>query len=385
MIRDRLGWLLSGILIGVLLMVSCDVVNQQPTARPSVADAAANPTARPSTNSNPSPAAPANPTKAPSQGATIPNQQSADAYSDTVAAIYQKGNPSVVRIDVSSQQGESLGTGWVIDNEQGYIVTNHHVAGGVQSVIVNFLDGEAAVADLVGSDPDSDIAVIKVRDANKSLLVPVEVGDSSALRVGDLVVAIGNPYGENRTATAGIISAVRASKSEGGDFSIPGVLQTDAAINPGNSGGPLFNSKGEVIGMNTFILDPSGRGANIGLGYAVPVNYIKRVVPELIANGRYTHPYLGVSMAPLTSLAARQNNLPTKGVLVSKVVQGGPADNGGLQVGDVITAIEGQAVYEPGDIILYLEFNKKPGDTVTFTVARGNQQGDVQVTVAARP
>ncbi|WP_054536513.1 S1C family serine protease [Herpetosiphon geysericola] len=370
-LRDRLGWMLSGILLGMLLMVSCDVVTQSPTARPSVADAAIVPSNVPQATT----------------GAQIPvNQASVDAYSNVIRAVYNRGNPSVVRIDVQSSQGESLGTGFVIDKE-GHIVTNNHVVGSSRSVLVNFIDGEAAIADLVGIDSDSDLAVIKVRNPNPNILVPVEFGDSSAIQVGDVVVAIGNPYGENRTATAGIISAIRGAKNEGGGstFSIPGVLQTDAAINPGNSGGPLFNSQGQVIGVNTFILDPSGRGANIGLGFAVPANLVKLVAPAIIRDGSYTHPFLGAALASADSYFAEANNLPSKGVVITQLYEG-PAAQAGLQVGDVIVAINGQAVLESGDVIAILELTTKPGDRITVSVAEGGgRTRDVQVQVGARP
>jgi len=380
--RDRLGWLLSGILIGMLLMVSCDVSTTAPTARPSAQAAQGR-----DVPTSPGDVPPDAPPNAPPSRPTGQGSGAADAYSDSMAAVFAKGNPSVVRINVAGQQGESLGTGFVIDTD-GHIVTNFHViAGSGGSVIVEFLDGEAAVADVKGTDQDADLAVIKVRDINPSILVPAELGDSSELRVGDVVMAIGNPFGENRTATAGIISAVRASKSEGGQsvFSIPGVLQTDASINPGNSGGPLFNSSGQVVGVNTFILDPSGRGANIGIGYAVPINLVKRIVPSLISNGSYTHPFLGATLAAVNSLAARQNNLPSKGVLISNLSNGGPADEAGLREGEVIVAVNGQAVLDPGDIISFLEFNTAPGDTVTVTINDGGGNRDVQVRLGARP
>ena len=380
--RDRLGWLLSGILIGVLLMVSCDVSTTAPTARPSAQ--ASEPRAVATSPSDLPPDASPN---APPSRPTGQGSGAADAYSDSMAAVFAKGNPSVVRINVAGQQGESLGTGFVIDTD-GHIVTNFHVVAGSTDgqMIVEFINGEAAVANVVGTDRDADLAVIKVRDANPSILVPAELGDSSELRVGDVVMAIGNPFGENRTATAGIISAVRASKSEGGEsvFSIPGVLQTDASINPGNSGGPLFNSRGQVIGVNTFILDPSGRGANIGIGYAVPINLVKRIAPSLITNGAYTHPFFGASLAAVNSLAARQNNLPSKGVLISEIYEG-PAASAGLRQGEIIVAMNGQAVLDPGDIISFLEFNTTPGDTVTVTVNDGGSTRDVQVQIGARP
>lgn len=370
-LRDRLGWMLSGILLGMLLMVSCDVVNQASTAQPSVADAAAVPLTSPLATT----------------AAQMPvNQAGVDAYSNVIRAVYNRGNPSVVRIDVQSSQGESLGTGFVID-KQGHIVTNNHVVGNSSSVLVNFIDGEAAIADVIGIDSDSDLAVIKVRNPEPNILIPVEFGDSSAMQVGDVVVAIGNPYGENRTATAGIISAIRGAKNEGGGstFSIPGVLQTDAAINPGNSGGPLFNSQGQVIGVNTFILDPSGRGANIGLGFAVPINLVKLVAPAIIRDGSYTHPFFGAALSSVDSYFAEVNNLPSKGIIITQLYNG-PAAEAGLQVGDVIVAVNGEPMLESGDLIALLELTTQPGDRITVTVAEGNgRTRDLQVQVGARP
>lgn len=370
-LRDRLGWMLSGILLGMLLMVSCDVVNQASTAQPSVADAAAMPSTSPLATT----------------AAQMPvNQAGVDAYSNVIRAVYNRGNPSVVRIDVQSSQGESLGTGFVID-KQGHIVTNNHVVGNSSSVLVNFIDGEAAIADVIGIDSDSDLAVIKVRNPEPNILIPVEFGDSSAMQVGDVVVAIGNPYGENRTATAGIISAIRGAKNEGGGstFSIPGVLQTDAAINPGNSGGPLFNSQGQVIGVNTFILDPSGRGANIGLGFAVPINLVKLVAPAIIRDGSYTHPFFGAALSSVDSYFAEVNNLPSKGIIITQLYNG-PAAEAGLQVGDVIVAVNGEPMLESGDLIALLELTTQPGDRITVTVAEGNgRTRDLQVQVGARP
>ncbi|ABX07578.1 MAG TPA: PDZ domain-containing protein [Herpetosiphon sp.] len=370
-LRDRLGWMLSGLLLGMLLMVSCDVVNQASTAQPSVVDAAAVPSTGPLATA----------------AAQMPvNQAGVDAYSNVIRAVYNRGNPSVVRIDVQSEQGESLGTGFVID-KQGHIVTNNHVVGSSRSVLVNFIDGDAGIADVIGVDSDSDLAVIKMRNPDPAILIPVEFGDSAAVQVGDVVVAIGNPYGENRTATAGIISAIRGAKNEGGGstFSIPGVLQTDAAINPGNSGGPLFNSQGQVIGVNTFILDPSGRGANIGLGFAVPINLVKLVAPAIIRDGSYTHPFFGAAVSSVDSYFAEVNNLPSKGIIITQLYNG-PAAEAGLQVGDVIVSVNGEPMLEAGDLITLLELTTQPGDRMTVTVAEGNgRTRDVQVLVGARP
>lgn len=380
---ERLGWMLSGALLCLLLLFGCSLedLTQQETS----------PTARAKTEQ----------TEPPRENRSIPEATPApdrpvgapatqlDPLGDTINNVYQKVNQSVVLITVSSSQGGGLGTGFVYD-KQGHIVTNAHViAGRGAEIVVSFPNQEDYFADVVGFDQDADLAVLRVRDIDPDLLVPVELGDSSELRVGQLAVAIGNPLGEERTVTVGIISAVRAAKSETNnprDFLIPGVIQTDAAINPGNSGGPLLDASGRVIGVNTFIANPTGLGGNIGIGFAVPVNLVKKVVPAIIETGEYVHPYLGIGMNTVSRLQAQEQNLPAKGILIVSVAPGGPAANAGIQQGDIIKSINGQEVPTSEDLIAYLEFNTEPGDEVTIAIIDPNgEQREVTVEIGARP
>ncbi len=295
------------------------------------------------------------------------------------------------------QQGS--GSGFVIDKD-GYIVTNNHVVDGADKVEVKFIDGTTVRAQVVGTDPDSDLAVIKV-DVKSSLLQPVEMGDSSALIVGQQVFAIGNPFGQEWTLTGGLVSAVgRTIQSGTSRFSIPEVIQTDAAINPGNSGGPLLDKHGRVIGVDTMII--SDNRSSSGVGFAVPVNIVKKVAPALIKDGKYTYAYLGLTGGSLTPDVATAMNLPAdqRGVLVSQVVKGGPSDKAGVlgstkqveidgsQVnvgGDVIVAVDGNGVTGMDGVIDYLFTSKRPDDTITLTVLRDGQQKELVVTLSERP
>ena len=295
------------------------------------------------------------------------------------------------------QQGS--GSGFVIDKD-GYIVTNNHVVDGADKVEVKFIDGTTVRAKVVGTDPDSDLAVIKV-DVKSSLLQPIEMGDSSALIVGQQVFAIGNPFGQEWTLTGGLVSAVgRTIQSGTSRFSIPEVIQTDAAINPGNSGGPLLDKFGRVIGVNTMIV--SNNQSSSGVGFAVPVNIVKRVAPALIKDGKFTYAYLGLSGGSLTPDLASAMSLPEdmRGVMVSEVVKGGPSDKAGVlgstrqatidgaQVnvgGDVIVAVDGKSVTAMDGVIDYLLTSKRPGDKITLTVLRDGQQKEIVVTLGERP
>jgi len=334
--------------------------------------------------------------------------------------VYRKVSPSVVYIRVVSnstgQQRPQIpnmpqfpeipnipqrgsGSGFVMDKE-GHIVTNNHVVESADKVEVKFIDGTIVPAKVIGTDPDSDLAVIKV-DVKSSLLQPVELGDSSALIVGQQGFAIGNPFGQEWTLTGGLISALgRTIQSSASRFSIPQVIQTDAAINPGNSGGPLLDKYGRVIGVNTMIVSDSRSSS--GVGFAVPVNVVKRVVPALIKDGRFTYAYLGISGGSLTPDLARAMSLPEdmRGVLVSEVVKGGPSDRAGVQGstrevtmdgaqvnvgGDIIIAVDGKGVTAMDAIIDYLFTSKRPGDKITLTVLRDGQQKDIVVTLGERP
>jgi 2-alkenal reductase len=296
------------------------------------------------------------------------------------------------------------GSGFLIDSE-GRIVTNNHVVEDADVIEITFADGSVAEAVVLGLDPYSDLAVIDV-DVPADRLVPVELGDSSTLRVGQRVVAIGNPFGLAGTMTVGVISALgRSLPSEvaqsAGFFSNPEIIQTDAAINPGNSGGPLLDSRGRVVGVNSAIR--SATQSNSGIGFAVPVNTVKRVVPDLIETGRYDYPYLGVTSNPVFTLAKLADELGlsvTEGVLVAEVTPGEPADRAGLRGGDrdvvvdgvpmraggdIIMAIDGTQVRDFDELIAYLVRETEVGNTVTLTVLRDNEVLEIPVILGKRP
>jgi serine protease Do len=320
--------------------------------------------------------------------------------------VYQKVNPSVVNIQVRSggsgsmaSPGGSLGSGFVFD-DQGHIVTNNHVVQGARVISVTFADGETFEAKLVGADPNSDLAVIKV-DVLAETLRPLALADSRQVKVGQLAIAIGNPFGLSGTMTTGIVSALSRSlpvdlqgTATGGTYSIPDIIQTDAAINPGNSGGVLVNIDGELIGVPTAIRTTSS--GNSGIGFVVPSNIVARVVPVLIRDGKYDHPRIGISGTTLTSEIAAQMKLDArqKGVLVMSVTAGGPGDKAGLRgstrsesvpTGDIITAIEGQPVNRFDDLTSYLFNNTQVGQTVTLTILRQGQEQTVDLTLGVLP
>jgi S1-C subfamily serine protease len=322
----------------------------------------------------------------------------AHAEEQLLIELYERVSPSVVHIAVTTDSfgGGGTGSGFVLDTE-GHIVTNNHVVEDAERILVRFADDTTAEAELIGADADSDLAVIQV-DVRPDLLKPVELGDSDALRVGQRAVAIGNPFGFEQTMTTGIVSALgRVVRQESG-FSLPRLIQTDAAINPGNSGGPLLDSRGRVIGVNTLIFSPSG--SNSGVGFAVPVNAVKRVVPSLITTGRYADPWLGITGTSVTPLLAEALDLPVQqGVLVQSVVENGPANEAGLlgndrQVefegaalgagGDVIVALDGVALQDMDDLIVHLA-EARVGQTVTLTVLRDGAERTVKVTLEERP
>jgi 2-alkenal reductase len=311
-------------------------------------------------------------------------QQQLDAEEQLVADVFDRVGPAVVRIE----PGQGLGSGFLID-QQGHIITNNHVIALSQNgqVLVSFTGLFQTVGQVVGADPDSDIAVVKV-DELPDGVTPVELGDSNQVRVGQRTIAIGNPLGQDRTVTTGIISAVgRTIREEQSLYRIGGALQTDAAINPGNSGGPLLDSRGRVLGMNTAILSQSGTSS--GIGFAVPINLIKKVAQGLIERGRYDHPWLGVNLADVTTYEAKQNNLPSAGVLIAPsrdAGQNSPVFQAGLRGQAILTAINGTPVTSSDQVIAFLELNTSPGDNVTLTIVDGDgQQRDLQVQLGARP
>lgn len=334
--------------------------------------------------------------------------------------VYQQNGASVVNITSVAvvrtglglaEQPRGTGSGFILDR-QGRIVTNNHVVEDADQLSVTFQDGTTVPAQLLGRDPDNDLAVIQV-DVNatdeaglpiRDRIRPVTLGDSDRITIGEDAIAIGSPLGLRQTVTAGIVSALRHPGEETGMGQIDllgGAVQTDAPINPGNSGGPLFNALGEVIGVNTAIL--SGSGGNIGIGFAIPVNVVKRVTPELIQTGRYRHPFLGIGALPLSALgqaARRQLGIPQglNGLLVQEVTAG--AQQAGIRPGnrvvvigterirvggDIIIAIDGQPVRTGGQLRGWIENNKHPGDTVTLTILRDGQRLEVQVRLTERP
>ena len=327
---------------------------------------------------------------------------------DTLTSIYEQANPAVVSIRVLSQEGGGLGSGFVID-EDGHIITNYHVVRGADDLEIAFSNGYKTRGQVLGTDSDSDIAVLKV-DLPADQLNPLPLGDSNQIKVGQIVVAIGNPLGYDGTMTTGVISSLGRTleslhEAPGGNFFTAGdIIQTDAAINPGNSGGPLLNLNGEVIGVNFAIqsnsIDLSGNPINSGIGFAVSINIVKRVVPELIENGSYDYPYMGISSLPEVTIYTQEVlGLPqTSGVYVLDVTPGSPADEAGIKAGespsempgyfgggDLITAVDGIEVRDFSDMITYILNNTSPGDVVTFTVLRDGQEIQLDLTLGKRP
>jgi putative serine protease PepD len=320
-------------------------------------------------------------------------------------AVYQKASPSVVNV-ISSVitrdfflnpvPREGSGSGSVIDSK-GYVLTNNHVIKDAQKLEVTLGDGSKWPAKLIGADPDNDLAVIKI-EAPAARLKPLPWSDSQKLQVGQKVMAIGNPFGLGLTLTTGIISSLgRTIRSEVGT-QIEDVIQTDASINPGNSGGPLLNSDGEMIGINTAILSPTG--VSVGIGFAIPVNTAKRIVPHLISKGYVSYPYVGATVQPLFPQIIKQMNLPVeKGAMVVEVVPGGPADKAGLKGGnrqvqagnilitvggDVITHVEQKEVKDAEELIKTIR-EKNIGDTVVLRVIRDGKSREVRLTLQERP
>ncbi len=334
--------------------------------------------------------------------------------------LYTKANPSVVNITVvegaaqggtatpnnphGSGVGVALGSGFVYD-AQGHIVTNNHVVAGATKITVTFADGVEAAAKIVGASPDADLAVIQVQGAANELH-PLTLGSSDALKVGQGVVAIGNPFGQAGSMSTGIVSGLGrlladgGTTASGGNYSIPDIVQTDAAINPGNSGGPLLDLAGQVIGVNTAI--DTNSGTNSGVGYAIPADIVAQVAPALIKNGKYQAPYLGISGVSLGSDLATANKLDpnTRGVLVAIVTTGGPAEKAGLKGstqstsvdglptaigGDIIVSVNGQAIKQFDDLLSYLFRHTAAGQQVTLGVLRNGQTTSLSVTLGARP
>lgn len=290
------------------------------------------------------------------------------------------------------ENSTALGSGFIY-NDKGYIVTNNHVVENAKVVDITFINGDRYTANITGTDPFSDLAVIKINENTTGLPKPLVVGNSSALRVGDQVVAIGNPFGLDSSMTTGIVSQIgRLLSIDERGFSIPNAIQTDALINPGNSGGPLLNMKGEVIGVNTAGIFPGG------IGLAVPSNTVLRIIPVLMEEKNYTHPWLGVTGNTLTADLAKREKVDRtlKGVIIDNLVRSSPADLAGLngsyinqygekKGGDIVTAVDGKQILKMEDLISYLELNKAVNENATLSVYRDGEIIDKQVTLKSRP
>lgn len=315
--------------------------------------------------------------------------------------LFDKSEFGVVSISVTktSPVGDSngFGSGFVFDKE-GHIITNNHVVQNAKKITVTLIDGTSYRAETVGFDPYADIAVLKV-DIPKEKLNPLPIGDSSVLKVGEQIAAIGNPFGLSGSMTSGIVSQLGRLLPTGSGFSIPDVIQTDTAINPGNSGGPLLNMKGEVIGVNTAIY--SNDGSFSGVGFSVPSNMLSKIVPVLIKEGKFEHPWVGISSADITPDLAEILNLKfAKGAMVMTIVKDSPAHKAGLQGssqtaefegndytigGDIIVSIDDSEVRKTEDILTYLQREKNVGDSIILEILRDGKLINVQITLEARP
>ena len=320
----------------------------------------------------------------------------------SLVELFEKSEEGVVRIDVvkinSFREGNSVGSGFVFDLF-GNIITNAHVIDNADNITVTFLDGSQYNASIVGMDKFTDIAVINVEE-KPDYLHPLEIGDSATLKVGEPVAAIGNPFGLSGSMTSGIVSQIgRLLPSHDTGFSIPNVIQTDAAINPGNSGGPLLNMNGKVMGINTAI--QSGTGQSAGIGFAVPSNTISKVVPVLITEGKYSHPWIGISGQDINPDLAKIRNLNhSKGFLIVTVIPDSPAEMAGLKGvseiekidnkeypkdGDIIISVDGKEVRKISDILIHLQEEKSVGDEMILGIIRNGEQMDIILTLIVRP
>jgi S1-C subfamily serine protease len=348
--------------------------------------------------------------------AESPGLAPAGAKGMSINEIYRRAAPGVVRVSAitnstsaiprivpggevpSIPQASALGSGFVID-KTGHIVTNYHVVEGANEVTVSFSNRDSVKAEVVGTDPSTDLAVLRV-NTSASALTPLPLGNSDAVRVGDPVVAIGNPFGLDRTVTAGIVSALQRLITAPNRFTIDHVIQTDAPINHGNSGGPLISSRGQVIGVNTQIETGDTATGNVGIGFSVPSNTVKDVVAQIIRTGRVDHAYLGISGQAVTSDLADTYNLSTKkGVIVESVTNESGADKAGLESGHRRVVVAGETYVLGGDIIVTFDGHQissieqlrdavaahKPGDKVKVVIYRGANKTSVTVTLGRQP
>ncbi len=331
----------------------------------------------------------------PSAGTAVP---AAASGALTVNQIYERSGPGVVQITSTTSDGQALGSGFVID-KSGHIVTNYHVIDGATAISVRFSNDDTLKARLVGSDPSTDIALLRV-NAGARALTPLTLGDSEQAQVGDTVVAIGNPFGLERTVTSGIVSALQRAVIAPNGFAIDHVIQTDAPINHGNSGGPLLSTRGEVIGVNSQIETGGVGDGNVGIGFAVPSNTVETVVAQLLQSGKVEHAYLGVGARQLDSELATTFRLPVDtGLLVETVSDGSGAAEAGLRPGNEQTVIAGQSYRIGGDVIVGADGKRvasiedlrgiiaahRPGDTIRLQIYRGGKQQTVTVTLGRQP
>lgn len=328
----------------------------------------------------------------------------ANTSDENLISLYARVNPSVVNITTYTDEGGQIigsgqGSGFVYD-DQGHVVTNAHVVHGASEVEVIFSNGAIRQAEVLGADLNSDLAVLAVEDFPAGTPA-LTLGSMDDLRVGQSVVAIGNPWGLSGSLTRGIISSLGRTIPALNIFSIPQSIQTDAAINPGNSGGPLLDLSGRVIGVNAQIETSNGIAANAGVGFAIPVSIVERVVPELITNGKYVWPWMGVRGSALDYTIIKGMNLPVEqGAYIWEVIEKGPADKAGMiganreatvenrpttLGGDVVIAVDGQPVASFDDLLVYVALQVRPGDTIRLTVLRDGEQIEVPVTLEARP
>jgi 2-alkenal reductase len=338
----------------------------------------------------------------PREGETPQGQGRPQIEGGSLTSLYDVTNPGVVNIRVYVERGgmtgQGAGSGFILDDE-GHIVTNNHVVAEAEEVTAIFYDGFEAQAEIVGTDEDSDLAVIKVDELPEGTR-PLTIGNSDSVQPGDWVIAIGNPFRLGGSMSLGIVSAVgRAIPSGVTPFRIPQAIQTDAAINPGNSGGPLLNLEGQVIGVNAQIASGSG-GANAGVGFAIPANAVRRVAPALIEEGVYQWPWLGVSGGSVNLLLQEANDLQVQqGAYIVEVTEGGPAAEAGIQGaagarelmgmdvpvgGDVVLEADGEAITDFSDLLARVAF-KRPGDAVELTILRDGERQQVTVALAVRP